>query len=441
MAPLRLPNILIYLTGVVRPRLLRPHLRVPSIASVDFQSLKQEGYNAVVIDKDNCLTIPHKDDVYPPYQVAWNDLLSTFNPGRVLVVSNSAGTRKDPGGIAAESVSLSLRAPVLIHSQNKPGCSKNILEYFKGNLGKPMTNRKKIIENSFKIWEDEKEDEKMLWKRWESEIKEKPLLGFSHLNYEERKDRKGDTTKLDFSSMESNLTNTNDNNQNQDQSNKESTKNKHSAHQKQLENLKILVIGDRLFTDTLLAHRLSLHLPKSKSPQSQILPSVLSIYTTSLPQPKDVRILRWIEERLSRSKTKSNDFSRFILKKKEELVVPVITSQPRRGGIVGAFRWFTPTRWREFDESVPALTYNPRSWKPLPLLVGSSKSIAYIISITSRYTIKGASISWIKLKDSIKDHREKAKIANQERLAIKEEEESNSKVETQKIGIRQEGLT
>lgn len=56
------------------------------IANVDFKALKKEGFNAVVIDKDNCLvsrlyfiqfnylrwwfqTLPHKDDIYPPYQV------------------------------------------------------------------------------------------------------------------------------------------------------------------------------------------------------------------------------------------------------------------------------------------------------------------------------------------------------------------------------------
>lgn len=33
-------------------------------------------------------------------QDAWNSLLRTFPAGRVLVVSNSAGTKKDPGGIA-----------------------------------------------------------------------------------------------------------------------------------------------------------------------------------------------------------------------------------------------------------------------------------------------------------------------------------------------------
>ena len=38
-------------------------------------------------------------------QDAWRDLLSTFPPGRVLVVSNSAGSLKDPYGVEVGSAS------------------------------------------------------------------------------------------------------------------------------------------------------------------------------------------------------------------------------------------------------------------------------------------------------------------------------------------------
>ena len=63
---------------------------------------------------------------------------------------------------------------------------------------------------------------------------------------------------------------------------------------KWVEEPRIVVIGDRLFTDTLLAHRLSLHLRASDD-----APRVLSILTTRLPEPRDQRLLRWLEERLS----------------------------------------------------------------------------------------------------------------------------------------------
>ncbi|WVW82251.1 hypothetical protein I302_104257 [Kwoniella bestiolae CBS 10118] len=375
MPPIQLPNILIYLTGVIRPKLLRPHVRVASIAQVDFRALRKEGYNAVVVDKDNCLTIPNKDDIHPPYQTAWNDLLDTFDPGRVLIVSNSAGTRKDPGGIAAESVSLSLRAPILIHSQNKPGCSKSILQYFNGQLGQPITNRRKIVIHGEKVLKEEREDETMLWERWEDEVVEKPLLGYNHLKGTERT---GDRVVVRPAEQR-----------------KEQESNSADENGKE-DGLKMLVIGDRLFTDTLLAHRLSLHLPKIRPPQNE-LPSVLSIYTTSLPQPKDVRILRWIEERLSKSKTKPGNYDRFVLKPLEEQQ-PVM-SPPQQSGLVAGLRWFTPTRWREFDQSLPPITIHPRSWKPLPVAVGLSKSIAFGVALVVRYSVRGVQIGLIKIRD------------------------------------------
>lgn len=49
------------LLAVVRPAILRPTLRVPSIASLDFNELKAQGVTGVVLDKDNCLVsqFPH----------------------------------------------------------------------------------------------------------------------------------------------------------------------------------------------------------------------------------------------------------------------------------------------------------------------------------------------------------------------------------------------
>ena len=66
---------------------------------------------------------------------------------------------------------------------------------------------------------------------------------------------------------------------------------------------RILVIGDRLFTDTLLARRLSLlfHTPSASPPS---IPNVLSICATALPQPHDLRPIRWLEEALSRGKVR-----------------------------------------------------------------------------------------------------------------------------------------
>ncbi|OWT41006.1 hypothetical protein C362_01220 [Cryptococcus neoformans Bt1] len=380
MPPAQLSNTFIYLTALFKPALLRPHLRVPSIANVDFKALKKEGFNAVVIDKDNCLTLPHKDDIYPPYQKAWTDLLSAFRPGRVLVVSNSAGTTKDPGGIAAEAVSLSLRAPVLLHPTPKPGCSANILSYFSGELGQPTTLRHDIASAGLKLWKAEKLDEKALWGKWENEV-EGPLLGGLRRGQEGAEDADGEKVAKGQKVIPPTS----------------STDGAHTLNKETLtaEDLRILVIGDRLFTDTLLADRLSRHLRplSATTPEVPSIPRVLSIYTTSLPQPRDVRLLRWLEEKFSQGKTKG-DYSKFTI---EENVLSSAADAPTTvPSIRAVLQWFTPARWREII--VPPLTWHPRSWKPLPLAVAFGKMAGRAGVLIWRYTMQGSKLGWSKGK-------------------------------------------
>lgn len=355
-----------------------------------------------MIDKDNCLTLPHKDDIYPPYQKAWTDLLSTFRPGRVLVVSNSAGTTKDPGGIAAEAVSLSLRAPVLLHHIPKPGCSANILSYFCGKLGQPTTLRHDIASAGFKLWKAEKLDEKPLWGKWENEV-EGPLLGGSRREQEGDEDTDGEKVAKGQKVIPP----------------ISSTDRAHTLSKETLtaEDLRLLVIGDRLFTDTLLADRLSRHLPPLSAaiPDVPSIPRVLSIYTTSLPQPRDVRLLRWLEEKISQGKTKG-DYSKFIT---EENVLSsaadVSTTVP---SIWKVLQWFTPARWREVN--VPYLTWNPRSWKPLPLAVAFGKITGRVGMLIWRYTRQGGQLGWSKGKQWFAERKEQSR-----KLAVAKELESS----------------
>ncbi|WVQ85471.1 hypothetical protein IAT38_007636 [Cryptococcus sp. DSM 104549] len=392
MAPAQLANAFIYLHSLIRPSILRPHLRVPSIANVDFSALKKEGYNAVVIDKDNCLTIPNKDDVYPPFQTAWNDLLSTFHAGRVLVVSNSAGTDKDPGSIAAEAVSLSLKAPVLLHRIPKPGCSTSILAYFQGKLGQPHTLRRDIASAGLRVWETEKEDEKALWARWNGEV-EGPLLGGLTGS--------GGTVGK---SLGEHVAEGHGVGPGEGKAQEKLGKLKEG---KEVDQLRILVIGDRLFTDTLLANRLSLKLPTPPSQSNQAptsLPSVLSIHTTSLPQPRDVRALRWIEDKLTRGLTKEGDFSRFVLR--EEELSPVTSLPPSPPSRWAALRWLTPARWREIE--VPPLTWHPRSWRPLPLAAGAGTVALRATKLVWREGKRGGLFVWARGKRWVAERRAKA---------------------------------
>ncbi|KAG6837820.1 hypothetical protein H0H93_016188 [Arthromyces matolae] len=76
-----------------------PGLVVKDIRQIDFVALKAAGYRGAVFDKDNCITLPHRDTIVPDIQEAWDECRKTFGEGNVLIVSNSAGTSLDPGGI------------------------------------------------------------------------------------------------------------------------------------------------------------------------------------------------------------------------------------------------------------------------------------------------------------------------------------------------------
>ncbi|QRV97864.1 phosphatidylglycerophosphatase GEP4, mitochondrial [Ceratobasidium sp. AG-Ba] len=116
-----MPNVhgaLFALRALGRPGRIVPGIKVDTIARLDFVALKQAGYTGAVFDRDNCLD-------------AWARCKSTFGPSNVLVVSNSAGTEDDPLGIQAESLSFNLGVPVLRHSKKKPACAGEILGYFR----------------------------------------------------------------------------------------------------------------------------------------------------------------------------------------------------------------------------------------------------------------------------------------------------------------------
>ncbi|SGY84175.1 BQ5605_C009g05681 [Microbotryum silenes-dioicae] len=136
------PGIAAALQAVVRPSILQPRLRVPSIASLNFQEFKRRGVVGVVVDKDNCLTKPLDDELTPSLRPAWQALLTTFGTANVLVVSNSAGTRKDPLLLQAESVSRNLLVPVLVHPTPKPGkkCAHQVAHYFSQLQQSPSSN-------------------------------------------------------------------------------------------------------------------------------------------------------------------------------------------------------------------------------------------------------------------------------------------------------------
>eukprot|EP01045_Picozoa_sp_COSAG04_P011837 COSAG04_NODE_775_length_10405_cov_20.166214_7_plen_245_part_00 len=103
-----------------RPSLLLPHLSLPTLNQLQPATLKAAGVRGVLLDKDNTVTAPYRDEPHPAAQRGLAQLLRHF-PGRVAILSNSAGTADfDPSGAEAERLESALGVPVLRHTAKKP---------------------------------------------------------------------------------------------------------------------------------------------------------------------------------------------------------------------------------------------------------------------------------------------------------------------------------
>ncbi|EIM80562.1 uncharacterized protein STEHIDRAFT_125618 [Stereum hirsutum FP-91666 SS1] len=144
--PFNLPGTLVAFHILVNPRVILPSIAVADIRQLDFAALKRAGYRGAVLDKDNCLTIPHDDRLVPELQEAWKDCQRVFGPQNILIVSNSAGTHLDTSGLQAESVSHHLGSHVLFHRSFKPSysCASAIRKYF-GSLECPIETRELVV--------------------------------------------------------------------------------------------------------------------------------------------------------------------------------------------------------------------------------------------------------------------------------------------------------
>ncbi|PCH35790.1 hypothetical protein WOLCODRAFT_145959 [Wolfiporia cocos MD-104 SS10] len=130
--PLNIPGALVPLHLLVNPRLILPSIAVTACGAV--------------FDKDNCLTIPHRDGLVRELTECWKECCETFGEGNVLAVSNSAGSHLDAGEIQAEAVSHALSVPVLRHASPKPSyaCIVSIRAYF-ASLPAPVRDAELIV--------------------------------------------------------------------------------------------------------------------------------------------------------------------------------------------------------------------------------------------------------------------------------------------------------
>jgi phosphatidylglycerophosphatase GEP4 len=286
--------------------------------------------------------------------------------------------------IQAEAVSLSLSAPILIHPRPKPGCSKTVLSYFQGELGKPTTLRGQLRSRAEKLREEEEGDEDIVVGKWKDEINGPilgPLVGKDgkpvHQDDREKRDLSGNKDEELGGRMRERQHDTTTPNPGTATSvpAPEEAEPVSTMEAMKKEDLRILVIGDRMFTDTLLANRLSKLLPNPSPPTpspststspspATTLPSVLSIHTTLLLQPSDVRILRWIEELLTRGRVREGpiDWARYT-RTIAAPALPVTLSWRER---INPFR------------DTPPLTWSPKTWRPKPLLAGTGLGLVYL---------------------------------------------------------------
>ncbi|KAF2440009.1 HAD-superfamily phosphatase [Karstenula rhodostoma CBS 690.94] len=108
------------------------HLPVPlSKAFPKRDGEKEVDIKAVILDKDNCFAIPHTNEVHKPYHDKFQELRRAYPGSKLLIVSNTAGTDSDKNQAEAALLEKNTGVKVLRHSTKKPGCTEEVLSYFK----------------------------------------------------------------------------------------------------------------------------------------------------------------------------------------------------------------------------------------------------------------------------------------------------------------------
>lgn len=71
-------------------QLVIPHVSVPDIRYIDWAEMKNRGFEGVVFDKDNTITVPYTLSLWPPLRSSLELCKSLFG-SNIAVFSNSAG--------------------------------------------------------------------------------------------------------------------------------------------------------------------------------------------------------------------------------------------------------------------------------------------------------------------------------------------------------------
>ncbi|EYU29576.1 hypothetical protein ABFS82_13G043100 [Erythranthe guttata] len=109
-------------------QLVIPHVSVPDIRFIDWAHLKNRGFQGVVFDKDNTITVPYSLDLWPPLQSSLEHCKSLFGDN-IAIFSNSAGLFEyDPDGKKAAAVEDAIGIKVIRHKVKKPGGTAEEIE-------------------------------------------------------------------------------------------------------------------------------------------------------------------------------------------------------------------------------------------------------------------------------------------------------------------------
>ncbi|KAM3382678.1 phosphatidylglycerophosphate phosphatase 1, chloroplastic/mitochondrial [Capsicum galapagoense] len=105
-----------------------PHVFVPDIRYIDWNELKKRGFEGVVFDKDNTITMPYSLNLWSPLASSMEQCKSLFG-NNIAVFSNSAGlTEYDPDGRKARILERAIGIKVIRHRLKKPAGTAEEIE-------------------------------------------------------------------------------------------------------------------------------------------------------------------------------------------------------------------------------------------------------------------------------------------------------------------------
>lgn len=137
---------LITLASVVRrPYLASPHVHVPTISDVNYQTMRDTcGIKAIIFDKDNTLTAPYETTVHDKAALGLRAALDVFGHENVAILSNSAGTKDDEDYEDAITIERELGINVIRHDEKKPGGLQEVFKHFEGEGGERIENASQL---------------------------------------------------------------------------------------------------------------------------------------------------------------------------------------------------------------------------------------------------------------------------------------------------------